>query len=61
MVSDFSDIQHESQLNELSVRQLKIILQRNCINYKGCVEKHELLNRVQRLWDARQEEKGVRG
>lgn len=56
-VTDFSDIQHESQLNELSVRQLKVILQKNCVNYKGCVEKQELLDRVQRLWYARQEEK----
>ena len=40
------------------MRQLKLILQRNCINYKGCVEKQELLERVVRLWRARQQEKG---
>lgn len=57
-VTDLGDIQHESQLQELGVRQLKIILQKNCINYKGCVEKQELLERVVRLWHSRKEEKG---
>ena len=56
-----SDIHHESQIQKLSVRELKIILQTNCINYKGCVEKHELSERVVRLWHARQEEKGEEG
>ena len=58
-MSGFSDLQHESQLKELSIKQLKIILQRNCIDYKGCIEKQELLDRVLRLWHARQEEKGT--
>ena len=42
----------------LGVRQLKIILQRNCIDYRGCVEKTELMDRVKRLWLARKKEKG---
>ena len=52
-----TDLKHESQIQELSVRQLKIILQKNCITYKGCVEKHELLERVTRLWHSREEDK----
>lgn len=42
---------------ELSVKQLKLILQANCINYKGCVEKSELVERLVRLWKAKEEEK----
>ena len=44
-------------MRQLSVRQLKLILQRNCINYKGCVEKRELCDKVVTLWRAREEEK----
>ena len=42
----------------LSVKQLKSLLQRSCVNYKGCVEKHELMERVVRLWKDRQSQKG---
>ena len=52
------DIRHESQLAELTVKQLKTVLQRNCVDYKGCVEKQELLERVVRLWHSIQEQKG---
>lgn len=58
-VTHLEELQLESQLELLSVRQLKLILQRNCINYKGCVEKQELLERVVRLWRARQQEKAM--
>ena len=57
MVTSLEVLTDESEIRELSVKQLKIILQRNCINYKGCVEKHELLERVVRLWHAKEEEK----
>lgn len=57
-VGELDDIKSESQVQELGVKQLKIILKRNCIDYKGCVEKHELCERVTRLWHSRQEEKG---
>lgn len=39
------------ELDELSVKQLKEILMLNRIDFKGCCEKSELLERVQRLWD----------
>lgn len=39
-------------LNDLSVKQLKEILMLNRVDYKGCCEKTELLDRVQRLWQA---------
>ena len=41
----------------LPVKILKIILQRNCIDYRGCVEKEELQERVKRLWKAREKQK----
>ena len=45
------------QVHGLSVKQLKLILQQNCINYKGCVEREELQVRVRRLWQAKEEER----
>lgn len=57
-VDQLDDIQNECEIQQLGVKQLKIILRRNCIDYKGCVEKHELCERVIRLWHSRQEEKG---
>lgn len=48
----FVRISHRRQdLDELSVKQLKEILMLNRVDFKGCCEKSELLERVQRLWD----------
>ena len=47
------------EIDVLPVRQLKIILRRNCIDYKGCIEKDELKDRVKRLWKAREKEKEI--
>jgi len=44
------DFQSENELHELSVRELKEILFLNRVDFKGCVEKTELLERVIRLW-----------
>ena len=51
------DIENVEQLKELSVKQLKLILTRNFIDYKGCVEKEELLSKAERLWTDRHENK----
>jgi len=56
-VSTIDEIDEETEVGELSVKQLKIILQRNCVNYKGCVEKAELAEKVRTLWKARQDER----
>lgn len=45
-----SDFTSEEQLNDLSVKQLKELLTLNRVDYKGCVEKGELLERVVMLW-----------
>lgn len=55
---NLGDLENESQISELSVKQLKIILKRNCLDYKDCVEKQELMERVKRLWLAREKGKG---
>lgn len=47
-----TDIASKSDLNDLSVKQLKEILMLNRVDFKGCCEKTELLDRVQRLWQA---------
>lgn len=39
------------ELDELTVKQLKEVLMLNRVDFKGCCEKSELLERVQRLWD----------
>lgn len=45
-----SDIKEASELEYLSVKQLKNLLSTNRVDYKGCIERQELLNKVSRLW-----------
>lgn len=45
-----SDIKEESELEYLSIKQLKNLLSTNRVDYKGCIERQELFNRVSRLW-----------
>lgn len=45
-----SDIKQASELEYLNVKQLKNLLSTNRVDYKGCIERQELLNRVSRLW-----------
>ncbi|KAJ7990526.1 hypothetical protein DPEC_G00301250 [Dallia pectoralis] len=48
--SSLSDLATVEDIDDLSVRQLKEILARNFVNYKGCCEKWELMERVTRLY-----------
>ncbi|NXQ51857.1 RFFL ligase, partial [Anthoscopus minutus] len=48
--ASLSDLRSIGDINALSVRQLKEILARNFVNYKGCCEKWELMERVTRLY-----------
>ncbi|XP_055650048.1 E3 ubiquitin-protein ligase rififylin isoform X3 [Falco peregrinus] len=48
--ASLSDLTSIGDIDTLSVRQLKEILARNFVNYKGCCEKWELLERVTRLY-----------
>ncbi|XP_027890524.1 E3 ubiquitin-protein ligase RNF34-like isoform X2 [Xiphophorus couchianus] len=52
-----SDISGMRDITGLSVRQLKEILARNFVNYSGCCEKWELVERVNRLY--REKEKNT--
>jgi len=45
-----SSIDSRAQIKGLSVRQLKELLETSHVNYKGCLEKGELVERVTRLW-----------
>lgn len=47
---NIDDVQSEDQLHSLTVRQFKLILTRNFVDYKGCCERDELLEKVIRLW-----------
>ncbi|KAM3874295.1 E3 ubiquitin-protein ligase RNF34-like [Diretmus argenteus] len=48
--ASLSDLDNEAAIDNLSVRQLKEILARNFVNFSGCCEKWELLERVHRLY-----------
>ncbi|KAM8977320.1 E3 ubiquitin-protein ligase rififylin [Pelodytes ibericus] len=54
--ASLSDISCVDDIEALSVRQLKEILARNFVDYKGCCEKWELMERVTRLYN---EQKGL--
>ena len=44
------DVKDESSIEDLTIRQLKEILTANFVDYKGCCEKRELIDRVRRLY-----------
>ncbi|XP_061828428.1 E3 ubiquitin-protein ligase rififylin [Nerophis lumbriciformis] len=48
--ASLSDLTSVDDIEALSVRQLKEILARNFVNFKGCCEKWELMERVTRLF-----------
>ncbi|XP_018518394.1 E3 ubiquitin-protein ligase rififylin [Lates calcarifer] len=52
--ASLSDLNSPDDIEALSVRQLKEILARNFVNYKGCCEKWELMERVTRLYQDQQ-------
>ncbi|XP_037533625.1 E3 ubiquitin-protein ligase rififylin [Nematolebias whitei] len=52
--ASLSDLNSVDDIEALSVRQLKEILARNFVNYKGCCEKWELMERVTRLYQDQQ-------
>ena len=52
--ASLSDLSCLDDIEALSVRQLKEILARNFVDYKGCCEKWELMERVSRLYQDQQ-------
>ncbi|XP_048836399.1 E3 ubiquitin-protein ligase rififylin-like isoform X2 [Brienomyrus brachyistius] len=53
--ASLSDLSGPEDIEALSVRQLKEILARNFVDYKGCCEKWELMERVRRLYREQQD------
>ncbi|XP_062855622.1 E3 ubiquitin-protein ligase RNF34a [Trichomycterus rosablanca] len=48
--ASLSDLSSVDDVEQLTVRQLKEILARNFVNFSGCCEKWELVDRVRRLY-----------
>ncbi|KAJ8285808.1 hypothetical protein GJAV_G00031160 [Gymnothorax javanicus] len=53
--ASLSDISSFEDIENLSIRQLKEVLARNFVNYSGCCEKWELVERVSRLYRENEE------
>lgn len=53
-----SQIQNVDEVEQLSVKELKTILTANFVDFKGCCEKKELLDRVAALWKSKQQTEG---
>lgn len=47
---DIGDVRDPGDINNLTAKQLKTILIRNCIDYKGIFEKEVLREKVLQLW-----------
>ncbi|XP_060079709.1 E3 ubiquitin-protein ligase RNF34-like [Ylistrum balloti] len=47
---NLAEIKTLEDVDNLTVRQLKEVLVTNFVNYKGCCEKPELVDKVKRLW-----------
>jgi len=45
-----ADIASRDDIDGLTVRQLKCLLVNHYVDYKGCCEKQELVERVHELW-----------
>ena len=55
-----SEIENVADIQDLSVKQAKDILAMNRVNFKGVVEKDELLKHVSRLWkQEKQAQEGI--
>ncbi|XP_071496865.1 E3 ubiquitin-protein ligase RNF34-like [Diadema antillarum] len=55
--ASLSDIETAEGIDSLSNKQLKEILTKNFVDFKGCVERWELQERVRRLYNEKQERK----
>lgn len=51
-------VQSEEQLGQLTVLQMKLMLTRNFIDYRGCCEKAELYERLRWLWNQKRKHQG---
>ncbi|CAF1108858.1 unnamed protein product [Adineta ricciae] len=51
-----ADLSSLESIQELTVGQLKDVLNQNFVSYKGCVEKHELIAKLQLLYRDKQQQ-----
>ncbi|XP_004709646.2 E3 ubiquitin-protein ligase RNF34 isoform X1 [Echinops telfairi] len=59
--ASLSDLSSLEDIEGMSVRQLKEILARNFVNYSGCCEKWELVEKVNRLYKENEENQKSHG
>ena len=55
--ASISDINNESDIENLSIKQIKEILASNFVEYKGCCERKELVDKLLRLYFSHRENK----
>ena len=55
------DIKNEEEIRKLSVKQLKLLLTRNFVNFKGCVEREELVGKVLLLYNDKKQNDILKG
>jgi len=55
--ASLSDIKAEAEIESLTIKQIKEILSCNFVDYKGCCEKKELVEKTKRLYASYQENK----
>jgi hypothetical protein len=46
-------LRDENEIRKLSAKELKVLLDDNFVDYKGCVEKEELIQRLLMLWKSK--------
>jgi hypothetical protein len=55
--ASLSDLNSENDIDNLNIKQIKEILASNFVEYKGCCEKNELIDKVKRLFRSDRENK----
>lgn len=56
-----NNIKNEDEIRLLSIKQLKLLLTRNFVDYKGCVERDELVNKVLLLYRDKKQNESLKG
>lgn len=56
-----NSIKNEEEIRLLPIKQLKLLLTRNFVDYKGCVERDELVNKVLLLYRDKKQNESLKG
>ena len=57
--ASLSDLNSEYEVESLTIKQIKEILASNFVEYRGCCEKQELIDKVKRLYKSNKENKRI--